>query len=85
MALVEAQAAGLPSIASDAISQEADVGLGLIRKVNLHDGTERWVDLMLDQLRRPAVPWTERETALRRAGYDVSSLAGRLQEMYTHA
>lgn len=42
LVLLEAQAAGLPCIVSEAIQPEADLGLGLFSKLNLSDGVEVW-------------------------------------------
>lgn len=47
LVLLEAQAAGLQCIVSEAIQSEADLGLGLIRKLNLSDGVEKWLEEIL--------------------------------------
>jgi hypothetical protein len=40
---VEAQAAGLPIVASDSVPPEADMGLGLMERLSLQDGIETWL------------------------------------------
>lgn len=47
LVLLEAQAAGLPCIVSEAIQDEADLGLGLVRKLNLSDEVEKWIQEIL--------------------------------------
>jgi len=44
LALLEAQAAGLPCVVSEAIQPEADLGLGLLRRVPLASGPGAWAD-----------------------------------------
>lgn len=47
LVLLEAQAAGLHCTVSEAIQSEADLGLGLISKLNLSDGVEKWSEEIL--------------------------------------
>ena len=47
LVLLEAQATGLHCIVSEAIQSEADLDLGLIRKLNLSDGVEKWSEEIL--------------------------------------
>lgn len=48
IALIEAQASGLPCVVSESIQEEADIGAGLIHKVNLSDSYTRWRDTILE-------------------------------------
>jgi glycosyltransferase involved in cell wall biosynthesis len=82
LALVEAQAAGLPCVTSDAIPEEADAGLGLIKIASLHDGTSKWLSLTIEQLQLPYVAWVKREEALWQTGHDIRRLADRLTGIY---
>lgn len=74
---VEAQAAGVPCIVSDAITQELNIN-GLVRFVSLRD-KEKWVNSIMayhgftkrDQLEK-----------LRNAGYDISLGVNRLVNFY---
>jgi glycosyltransferase involved in cell wall biosynthesis len=80
--LVEAQAAGIPCVASDVVPNEADIGLGLVKFVSLEDTVEHWGEFMLDALKVSVPCWAERKKALQAAGYDVQSAADRLQDIY---
>lgn len=42
LVLLEAQASGIPCVVSEAIQPEADVGLGLITNLSLHDAPAVW-------------------------------------------
>lgn len=48
LVLLEAQAAGLPCVVSEAIQPEADLELGLFNKLNLSDGVEAWSDKIIE-------------------------------------
>lgn len=48
LVLLEAQAAGLPCVVSEAIQPEADLQLGLFRKLNLSDGAESWANKIIE-------------------------------------
>ncbi|PPA69232.1 glycosyltransferase family 1 protein [Jeotgalibacillus proteolyticus] len=44
LVLLEAQASGVPCLVSEAIQEEADLGMGLISRRSLSDSTAQWVD-----------------------------------------
>ena len=48
LVLLEAQAAGLPCVVSEAIQPEADLQLGLFSKLNLSDGAEFWANKIIE-------------------------------------
>ena len=76
IAVVEAQAAGLPCVISDTITRE--VGLSeLVRYLPLGDA-EVWAEALLDRRARQDV--TE---AIVKAGYDIRGTAQRLTGLYT--
>src|SRR5262249_35056190 len=80
--LVEAQAAGVPCLASDGVTRDADLRTGLVRFARLRDGAEAWARESLAQLRCRRPPRAERERTLRQAGYDVAEAAGRFAAIY---
>ena len=79
--VIEAQAANVPCILSDTITRAVDVGTGLVKYVPLNS-PERWVDEMKKscQMDRPEAANTI--ALLRRKGYDVSTSAERLLQIY---
>lgn len=82
IAVVEAQAAGLPCVVADTVPAEADVNLGAVRLVALSSAVDRWVEQILAalQMRRPS--WSERQQALQAAGYEIPVVAERLERLY---
>ncbi|MDQ8738351.1 glycosyltransferase family 1 protein [Paenibacillus sp. LHD-38] len=47
LALIEAQATGIPCIVSSKVTSEADIGLGLVEFVNIDQNHEEWVERIL--------------------------------------
>lgn len=81
LSLIEAQAAGIPSLASDTISRSADLS-GHVQYLPLETGAEQWAKNALSmkgQCRFNGMPY------LRSHGYDITSEAAKLQEFYLHA
>ena len=82
MVVVEAQAAGVPTVVSEAVPKETDASLNLIRRLPLEAGPERWADAVLQSqtVRRPQ--WEDRNRALCQAGYTVSRMVQTLEGVY---
>lgn len=77
--LVESQSAGLPSVISDVISDEAIV-TNVITKVSLKEKADKWADVILDIYQN-----TNRKDIsdqVRDAGFDIVNTAKWLQEFY---
>lgn len=75
---VEAQAAGLPCIFSDVVSQEAAITKN-VRYASLHLSNSEWADIILAYSNFKRVD-TQKE--IRSAGYDIVVEATRLKEIY---
>ena len=85
LAVIEAQALGIPCVISDAIPPEVDIGLGLVERVSLRAGVGAW----LEAIRRAAgrqhrTDAVSRAEALGRSGYDISSVVQTLCQVYAH-
>jgi len=83
LVLLEAQAAGLSCVVSDVISEEADLGIGLLHPVSLKAGPDIWVEHVLKALQGNRPEWSVRKEALQRNGYDVQEVARLLMHIYT--
>lgn len=81
IALVEAQAAGLPCVVSDTIPHEAYL-TDLVDSEKLSAPEEKWAEKIL-ALR--AVPRTDRHEEIAAHGFDISTEAVKLQEFYLKA
>lgn len=85
ISLIEAQANGLPCIAADAVSREADV-TELITFLELAGGVGAWVEHALDMASRgrmrTEVCSVACGEAVARAGFSLETLGERLDELY---
>ena len=70
ISLLEAQAAGLPCVASDRITNEASV-TGLVQSLSLDAPDQAWADAVTAAAEQPH---TDTKEEIARAGYDLSSV-----------
>ena len=84
LALVEAQAAGLPCIAADTIVESAVVVKPLVQRLSLHDSVSTWARAVCavkgtksDSTR------TEALQTLEKSSFNIENNAARLQELYS--
>lgn len=82
LAVLEAQAAGLPCVLSTAIPAEADIGLGLTSFLNLHDPVPTWIEAVLNARHTPRPDAQTRTRALQQSGFDICDCANRLQTLW---
>lgn len=81
IALVEAQAAGLPCVVSDTIPHEAYL-TDLVDSEKLSAPEEKWAEKILA---KRAIPRTDRREEIAAHGFDISTEAVKLQEFYLKA
>jgi len=79
VAAVEAQAAALPCILSDRITDEVDMGMGLVKFVSLDKSPEYWSDAILQER---SVARTMAIDNLIELGYDSHVTANWLENFY---
>lgn len=77
--MIEAQAAGLPCIISDRVSEECIVTDGLVTLQSLEESPNRWAEQIMEVWNQPRK--THREE-LQKAGYDIQTAARELEEFY---
>jgi glycosyltransferase involved in cell wall biosynthesis len=83
LALLEAQAAGLPSVVSDTFTNEASVVSGLITRLPLSLPAAGWALALRAALRAPLLPW--RDAALeqmQQSPFDLRANARALTSLY---
>ena len=81
IALIEAQAAGLPCVVSDTIPQEAYL-TDLVDSESLSAPAEKWAEKILA---KRAIPRTDRRAEIAAHGFDITTEAVKLQEFYLNA
>lgn len=79
MAAIEAQASGMPVIASDQVPDEAGIIPGLVRFLAL-DSVDEWVDALASA--DPVAERADERDAVCAAGYDIEDSAARLCDWY---
>lgn len=76
--IVEAQAAGLPCIISDAISSES-ILTDRVKTVSLSESVEKWADITIQEAKKGKINTI---TQLQQSGFDIKENAARLQDYY---
>ena len=67
---IELQAAGVPCLASDVITKEIDLGLGLVDFLSLNDSVKLWAEKAVSTKKRP-VDSKDIKTAFKKYNYDI--------------
>ncbi len=79
--LVEAQFSGLNCITSDIVPEEADIGLNLIKKINLRKSNKYWSNQVINVLER-VKDRNINEKFINSANYNIKNIASDVQEFY---
>jgi glycosyltransferase involved in cell wall biosynthesis len=83
LAVVEAQAAGLPCVVSRAVPEETALVPGLLRRLRLGDGPAVWAQAVLRAVREgPCIRRPEALDRLERSPFSIRSCAAQLEKIY---
>lgn len=82
IAMIEAQAAGLPLVVSRLVDPEVDLGLGLVRWADIGADVDSWAEEVEAALRLRIPPWEVRREILVNRGYDLSVIATAVEDLY---
>jgi glycosyltransferase involved in cell wall biosynthesis len=81
LTIVEAQAAGLKCVVSEAVPESADIGADLITFIDLKAELSKWVR----EIRKPYERDRKVDTFLKNSGYDITYTAKEIQNKYLGA
>lgn len=79
---IELQAASVPVIASDVITKEIDLGLGLVYFLSLDDAPEKWAELAV-KIQKKQLPTDLIVKKFREHNFDIRQGVKRLEEIYS--
>ena len=82
MVAVEAQAAGLPVIASNAVPRECLVVAGMVEFLPLSDGPDRWARVVLAKMLAPKPAPRFANQCVADSPFSIRNSAKRLIEIY---
>jgi glycosyltransferase involved in cell wall biosynthesis len=82
LAVLEAQAAGLPALVSDATPKECRVGENPVRFLGLDEGAEAWATALLETTNGPRPVAAAGNRSVRGAGFSIENSARRLLAIY---
>ncbi|MED1863912.1 glycosyltransferase family 1 protein [Fictibacillus nanhaiensis] len=82
LVLLEAQAAGLPCVVSEAIQPEADLGLGLVKRASLQQSPDYWANLLLELSGQKLHEEDQKVRGFIQNGNDYQSGVGKLLNIY---
>ena len=85
MVAVEAQAAGLPVLASTAVPSEAKVIPDLYYSLSLEEPLSVWADTLLNIMAKPKLPIELCREALKKSDFSIASSAHKLEKIYRSA
>lgn len=82
LVLLEAQAAGVPCLVSEAIQPEADLQVELVKKMNLSDDLELWSKTALEMISKPKVDKKDILNSFEKQGYKIENIVNELTNIY---
>ena len=82
MVLLEAQAAGIPCLTSTAVQPEADLGIGLIKRINLEADMGVWKKSVYKMMDLPKVEKKLRMGAFENKGYKMEDILDKFKDLY---
>lgn len=85
MALVEAQAAGLPCVYSEAIPQEAEIVPPLLHRLSLNLSAKHWAEKLIDIIRSPININKKECLEMVAKRFDIKENVKKLEKIYNDA
>lgn len=83
MVVVEAQAAGLPSIVSDTTPKECVVDNAMVDFLSLEQGSEIWSEMVLNKIRKPRLDSYSVNELVKNSDFSIEKSVEKLIQIYT--
>lgn len=83
MVVVEAQAAGLPSIVSDVTPKECAIEHEMVAFLSLKEGPEAWSAMVLEMINKSRIDSVTTNSIVRNSGFSIEKSVEQLLEIYT--
>lgn len=85
IALVEAQAAGLPCLISNKIPEEVDMGLNLVNRMSLREDPEKWAEKLLEMIKdTKSIDVNKCLIDINKRGYNIENTILKLKQIYSN-
>lgn len=78
---IELQAAGVPCLASDVITKEIDLGLGLVEFLSLNDSPKAWAEKAVS-IKRVSIEEKKVKSAFKECNFDIKESVKTLEQIY---
>ena len=78
---IELQAAGVPCLASDVITNEIDLGLGLVEFLSLNDNPRKWAEKVVS-MKKTSLDVDKVKKTFRKYNFDIKESVKTLELIY---
>lgn len=82
LVMLESQACGLPCVVSEAIQLEADLGIGLLTRLELKESCEAWSNKALELGGRKQKDKLKIKNSFKNKGYELNKIVNDLMDIY---
>lgn len=82
LVLLEAQASDVPCLVSEAVQPEVDLNIGLVKQLNLSEGSKKWALEAEDLINKNKSENINVMEAVKKKGYDLNSIMNKLVSIY---
>lgn len=82
LVLLEAQASNVACLVSESIQPEVDLNIGLVKQLNLKDGTKKWINEAEYLISKDKNKNIDIIKAVKKKGYDLNSIMQSLKSIY---
>ena len=82
LVLLEAQTSNIPCLVSQAVQPEVDLGIGLLNKLQLSDGSKLWAEVAINIINQNPAGNVDVMKMVKKKNYDLDSILNKLLSVY---